>query len=122
MEDMRVLLIEDDALLRMVLADRLAEDGIDVHGLANAEDALILLGAGQVPDVLVTDIRLGGGLSGFDLAEVARARHPEVGVILISGAPTAEMRQRLRRREIFLAKPFQPEALAAAIRQAAAKE
>jgi DNA-binding NtrC family response regulator len=119
---MRVLLIEDDALLRMVLSDRLAEEGIDVQGLANAEDALILLGAGQVPDVLVTDIRLGGGLSGFDLAEVARARHPEVGVILISGTQAEEMRHKLRRRELFLEKPFRPEALAAAIRQAAAKE
>jgi DNA-binding response OmpR family regulator len=119
---MRVLLIEDDALLRMMLSDRMAEEGIDVQGLANAEDALILLGAGQVPDVLVTDIRLGGGLSGFDLAEVARAKHPEVGVILISGAPPEDMSHGLRRRELFLAKPFQPEALAAAIRQAAAKD
>ena len=119
---MRVLLIEDDALLRMVLSDRLADEGIDVQGLANAEDALILLGAGQVPDGLVTDSRLGGGLSGFDLAEVARAKHPEVGVILISGTQLEDMRHRLQRREIFLEKPFQPEALAAAIRQAAAKE
>ena len=119
---MRVLLIEDDAILRMTLADELGEEGIEVNGLANAEDALILLGAGQVPDVLVTDIRLGGGLSGFDLAEVARARHPEVGVILISGAPSEDMQHRLHRREIFLAKPFEPEALASAIRQAAAKE
>ncbi|SDB64256.1 response regulator [Belnapia rosea] len=119
---MRVLLIEDDALLRMVLSDRLAEEGIDVQGLANAEDALILLGAGQVPDVLVTDIKLGGGLSGFDLAEVARARHPEVGVILISGASMSEVQHTLRRREHFLQKPFEAEALAAAIRAAAARE
>ncbi len=119
---MRVLLIEDDEAVRSTLSETLDGDGFEVDGLANAEDALILLGAGQVPDVLVTDIRLGNGLSGFDLAEVARARHPEVGVILISGAQTEEMRHELRRREIFLEKPFQPEALAAAIRKAAARD
>ena len=119
---MRVLLIEDDELVRSALSETLDGNGFEVDGLANAEDALILLGAGQVPDVLVTDIRLGGGLSGFDLAEVARAKHPEVGVILISGTHLEDMRHRLQRREIFLEKPFQPEALAAAIRQAAAKE
>ena len=94
---MQVLLIEDDALLRMTLSDTLSEAGIEVNGLANAEDALILLGAGQVPDVLVTDISLGEGLSGFDLADVARARHPEVGVILISGTVAETEQHPLRR-------------------------
>ena len=118
---MQVLLIEDDALLRMTLSDTLSEAGIEVNGLANAEDALILLGAGQVPDVLVTDISLGEGLSGFDLADVARARHPEVGVILISGTVAETEQHPLRRHERFLEKPFAPHALAEAIRQAASK-
>ncbi len=53
---MRVLVIDDDALVRETLADALAEEGIEVDGLANAEDALVLLGADQVPDVLVADV------------------------------------------------------------------
>jgi CheY-like chemotaxis protein len=57
----RVLLIDDDALVRETLVDTLAAEGIEVDGLANAEDALVLLGAGQVPDVLVADIDLGPG-------------------------------------------------------------
>jgi DNA-binding response OmpR family regulator len=61
----RVLLIDDDALLRQTLGDTLAAEGIEVDGLADAEDALVLLGAGQVPDVLVADIDLGPGLSGW---------------------------------------------------------
>ena len=43
---MRVLLIDDDALVRLTLLDTLAAEGIEVDGLANAEDALVLLGAG----------------------------------------------------------------------------
>ena len=119
---MRVLLIDDDALVRELLMDTLAEEGIEVDGLSTAEDALVLLRAGQVPDVLVADIDLGPGLGGLDLAAIARERHPGVEVVLISGA--------LRdpgplhapgRRERFLRKPFAPSALAGAIRDVAAR-
>jgi DNA-binding response OmpR family regulator len=56
---MRVMLIEDDALMRGLIAEELGEEGMEVDGLASAKDALILLGAGQVPDVLVADVNLG---------------------------------------------------------------
>jgi DNA-binding NtrC family response regulator len=115
---MRVLLIDDDALVRLMLLDTLAAEGIEVDGLANAEDALVLLGAGQVPDVLVADIDLGPGLSGLDLASLALERHPAVEVVLISGTSPAP--GLLGRRERFLRKPFAPAALAEAIRGAAA--
>ena len=115
---MRVLLIDDDALVCLTLLDTLAEEGIEVDGLANAEDALVLLGAGQVPDVLVADIDLGTGLSGLDLAGLALERHPTVEVVLISGTSPAP--GVLRRRERFLRKSFAPAALAEAIRGAAA--
>ncbi len=114
----RVLVIDDDPLVRETLADTLAEEGIEVDGLANAEDALVLLGADQVPDVLVADVDLGAGLTGLDLARIARERHPGVEIILISGKPPAA--EPLGRRERFLRKPFSPAALAAAIRDAAA--
>jgi DNA-binding response OmpR family regulator len=117
---MRVLLIEDDDLVRMMLSETLGSDGIEVDGLANAEDALILLGAGQVPDVLVTDVDLGPGINGFDLAEIARSRHPDVEVILISGLPPEAGGHALRRHERFFRKPFAPAELAAAIREVAA--
>jgi len=115
---MRVLLIEDDALVRSVLSETLEADGIEVEGLSNAEDALILLGAGQVPDVLVSDVNLGEGLNGFDLADIARSRHPDVEVILISGTMPDAERRPLRQHERFLRKPFHPAALAAVIREA----
>jgi CheY-like chemotaxis protein len=118
---MRVLLIDDDALVRELLTDTLADEGIEVDGLACAEDALVLLGAGQVPDVLVADIDLGHGLSGLDLAAIARERHPAAEVVLISGSvPDPGQQHALGRRERFLRKPFAPAALAEAIRGAAA--
>ena len=115
---MHVLLVEDDALLRLALTDTLDAEGIQVSGLANAEDALILLGAGQIPDVLVTDIGLGHGLNGFDLADMARSRHPAVEVILISGSVPDGRARPLRQHERFLQKPFDTATLSAAIRAA----
>jgi CheY-like chemotaxis protein len=116
---MRVLLIEDDALVRMTLSETLAEESIELDGLASAEDALVLLGAGQVPDVLVVDINLGPGLNGVDLAAIARERHPTIEVILISGIAADYCKPPLSRRERFLQKPFAPAVLAQAIRSAA---
>ena len=77
----------------------------------------MLLGAGQAPDVLVADIDLGPGLSGLDLAAIARERHPAAEVVLISG--TAPDPGRLGAGGRFLRKPFAPAALAEAIRNAA---
>ncbi len=68
---MRVMLIEDDALVRRMISEALDEEGMEVDGLASAEDALVLLGAGQVPDVLVADVNLGAGLSGSTPASIA---------------------------------------------------
>ena len=116
---MRVLLIDDDPLVRQLLSETLADEGIEVDGLANAEDALVLLGAGQVPDVLVADIDLGPGLSGLDLAGIARERHPAVEVVLISGTAPPPVPASPDRHERFLQKPFAPSALAEAIRGAA---
>jgi len=118
-EAMKVLLIEDDALLRSILCDILEEQDIQVSGLANAEDALILLSAGAAPDVLVTDINLGDGLSGFDLADIARSRHPDVEIILISGTMPDDDIGAAHLHTRFLAKPFDPATLADAIRAAA---
>ena len=119
MDWMRVLLIEDDELVRLTLSEALDREGMEVDGLSNAEDALILLGAGQVPDVLVADVNLGAGLSGFDLADIARERHPDVEVILISGAAPDPARRAARRHERFLRKPFAPDDLLTALREAA---
>lgn len=111
-----MLLIDDDALVRGLLMDTLAEESIEVDGLV---DALVLLGAGQIPDVLVTDIDPGAGLSGLDLASIARERCPAVEVVLIGGTSPDPGRSSFGRHDRFLRKPFAPAALTDAIRGAA---
>ncbi len=114
---MRVLLIEDDNLVRTLVADILLDEGIEVDAVSNAEDALVLLGSGQVCDVLVTDINLGAGLDGLALADSVRSRYPEIAVVFVSGTLPAP--DEISPRDRFLAKPFRPQQLVAMIGQLA---
>ena len=115
---MRVLLIEDDALIRNIVAEMLIDEGFDVDGLAFAEDALVLLGSGDAVDVLVTDIDLGEGLSGLDLASIARARFPDVEIVFISGNAVDRDGRKPAAHEHLLLKPFRPPDLIRIINEA----
>jgi CheY-like chemotaxis protein len=116
---MGVLLIDDHEEVRTTVADALMDQDIEVDGVANAADALVLLGSGQIPDVLVTDINLGAGLDGMDLADMARTKHPDVEIIFISAVPGNASGRRLGQHERFVRKPFTAEQLVDAIRDAA---
>ncbi|KQV36214.1 PAS domain S-box protein [Rhizobium sp. Root1204] len=80
----RVLLVEDDPLIRMASADMLADLGVDVLEAGSAEEALPLLEQGGF-DVLVTDLGL-PGMSGEKFCQVVRQRWPEIGIVFATGA------------------------------------
>ena len=80
----RVLVVEDEVLIRMLVAETLRQDGCDVMEAASADEALALLGAADAPDVIVTDIRMPGRASGLDLAERARRQNPRIKVVIAS--------------------------------------
>ncbi|WP_019996058.1 hybrid sensor histidine kinase/response regulator [Aureimonas ureilytica] len=78
-----VLLVEDDALIRMNTADMLKDLGHVVVEADSAEDALVALETAPV-DVLVTDVNL-PGMSGPDLARRAVALKPRIGIVFATG-------------------------------------
>jgi CheY-like chemotaxis protein len=82
---LRVLLVEDDAEVRRVVHGFLRVLGCAVTGAADAEQALALLDDGLQVDVLLTDIALGAGLRGTELARLAQARGRGLPVLLMSG-------------------------------------
>lgn len=102
--EMDVLLVEDDDLIRDCLAELLAHNGWRVTAVADAAQALQMADAGMVPDVLVTDLRLGHGMNGTALISAARRRWPLVCAVLMSGADGAE--PVLARGDQYLRKPF----------------
>ncbi|HET9395068.1 MAG TPA: response regulator, partial [Nitrospiraceae bacterium] len=76
-----ILLVEDEFLIRMAAAEALRESGFVVMEAASAEEALALVASGLQPDVLFSDIRMGGLRDGLDLAEALRTQIPRLLVI-----------------------------------------
>ena len=85
---LHVLLVEDDAEVRSVAQRFLAALGCNVTACANGEKALEELSASRF-DMLLTDIALGTGMRGTELAERARRRLPDLPVLLMSGYASA---------------------------------
>lgn len=107
---MYVLLVEDDDLIRIGLAELLAEAGFEVIGAPDAESALALAGTARPPRAVVSDVNLGPGMNGFALAAAARRRWPMVPVLLISGVETNFAGRHCGATERFLRKPFSSDA------------
>jgi two-component system, cell cycle sensor histidine kinase and response regulator CckA len=80
-----VLIVEDEAAVRTTLARQLETLGHRAVVAASAADALGLLAGEACPDVLMTDVVLGPGMDGIDLACAARASRPALPLIFISG-------------------------------------
>lgn len=109
-----VLLVEDDLLLRMGTARGLERMGYRVRQAADAEGALKRLEA-ERPSLLLCDIRL-PGRDGVSLAREARAMHPELPVLLVSGFADEAARSAIPELGAgFLLKPFTQKALAESI-------
>jgi CheY-like chemotaxis protein len=96
---------EDDPLLRMVIVDYLIDNGCSVIEAGSGEDAVGFIdGPDQQLDVLFTDIRLGGNLNGWDVAEIFRNRFPNLRVLYASGQ-SIEPRRDVTESEFF-SKPY----------------
>jgi PAS domain S-box-containing protein len=80
----RVLLVDDEDLVRTATADMLADLGYTVIEANSGEQALELLGNGLSPDVIVTD-HLMPGMTGVDLTETVRKLHPGTPILIVSG-------------------------------------
>ena len=82
---LRVLLVEDDLEVCAVVRRFFEGFGAVVTTAQNGEHALIVLGLTSRFDLLVTDIALGSGMRGTDLAEQVQRHLPEIKVLLMSG-------------------------------------
>jgi DNA-binding NarL/FixJ family response regulator len=83
---LRVIVADDDVLLREGLASLLGRSGFDVVGrVGNGTEALALVRA-ENPDLLVIDIRMPptNTTEGLDVARVVRAELPEIGILVLS--------------------------------------
>ncbi|EIM26847.1 response regulator [Microvirga lotononidis] len=85
-----VLVVEDEVLVRLVIADYLRECGYRVYEAANAGEAVAVLQSPEASiDVVFSDAQMPGDMDGFGLARWVRANKPGIQVILTSGVERA---------------------------------
>ena len=85
METTRVLIVEDEALFREMLARTLAaEPGLEVVGVATEGKEAVRLAAELNPDAVIMDIALPGGMDGIDAALQIKAQRKETGIVILS--------------------------------------
>jgi DNA-binding NtrC family response regulator len=118
LESFVVLLVEDEPLIRLFVADLLEESGFKVVEAANATEALVLLDAGLEVNVLLTDVDMPNGCDGFELAHKVHQSLPGVEILIMSGRRWPAEGD-LPMGAAFLAKPCPNEAMVSHVRAAA---
>ncbi|MBT2372789.1 response regulator [Pseudomonas fluorescens] len=103
-----VLIVEDDPSILFVLGEYLSGLGYRVLKAEDGEQAFEILASKPHLDLMVTDYRLPGGISGVQIAEPAVKLRPELKVIFISGYPQEilDCNSPITRNAPILAKPF----------------
>ncbi|AZC18161.1 MULTISPECIES: response regulator [Pseudomonas] len=114
-----VLIVEDEPVILMLLADYLSGLGYRVLQAENGEQAFEILATKPNLDLMVTDYRLPGGITGVMIAEPAVKLRPDLKVIFISGYPNEilECDSPITRKAPILAKPFDLNSLHEQIQQ-----
>jgi CheY-like chemotaxis protein len=102
----RVLVVEDDDVVRLIGSTMLESLGFEVQTCANADDALAVLVDDVAFDVVFTDIMMPGSMDGLGLAQTVERLYPSLRVILTSGWSDAELPKDTRRDRPFLLKPY----------------
>jgi PAS domain S-box-containing protein len=116
----RILLVEDNADVREVVQGQLENLGYVVSTVASGPDALQALGMPDSYDLVLSDVVMAGGMSGFDVARWVQVNAPGLRVLLASGYPDAVLRSEMPNepRPEILRKPFSRAELAEALRRA----
>jgi len=100
----RVLLVEDELLVREVASEDLGEAGFDVTAASDGDEALAILREDTAFDLLFTDIRMPSSVDGWDLAREAKQMIPGLRVIYATGL--GEAGDELTEGECYVRKPY----------------
>jgi len=123
MPQTHVLFVEDEDLIRLIVAETLIEAGIKVTEAGNGETAFSLLQERCDFDLLVTDVHMPGRFSGIDVALHMRSRRPEVPIVFVTGRPDAlHAFGPFGLHDRCILKPYRPTDVLAAVRSCLAQQ
>lgn len=114
MSRISVLVVEDEALIRMSIADQLERMDFIVHEAANADEAIAFLQRRNDIRFVFTDVQMPGTMDGIQLAHYVRKRWPPTAIVICSADKPPEV-SKLPSNAYWLAKPFNPETFGVAI-------
>jgi DNA-binding NtrC family response regulator len=101
LETPTVLLVEDEVLIRLMVADELRGQGLQVLEASNADEAIAILESSLPVHLLFTDV-MPGPIDGIALAKLAQARFPQLKLIIAS----SRQLEGTPRAAAFLRKPY----------------
>ena len=115
----RVLVVEDEAAIRLALTGLLTREGYEVHQSASGADALERLHA-EAFDLVLTDLALGAGASGMDVLRAAKQSAPETPVVMITahGSEKIAVEAIKTGAEDYVPKPFDNDEIRVVLRRA----
>ena len=116
----KVLVVEDEFLIRMDICAFLEGEGFVVLEASNADDAIALLNANADIRVMFTDIDMPGTMDGLKLAAAVRDRWPPVQIIITSGHRQLSD-ELLPVQGRFFSKPYDQSRVISAIREMVAE-
>jgi two-component system, response regulator PdtaR len=111
-----VLVVEDEAIIRMGAVDMLEEGGFAVIEACDADNAIRILELRNDVNVVFTDINMPGTLDGLRLAHAIRGRWPPIHLILTSGRIAAN-EEDFPANGRFIRKPYRAEHVIATVRE-----
>jgi CheY-like chemotaxis protein len=114
----RILVVDDEPQLRLLLVDTLQTIGYNATGVTDGVEALEHLKSGRRFDLVISDISM-PRMDGISLAEEVRRQYPDVGILLITGVSSEDTERRAIDSQLcdgYLAKPFRIDRIEALIK------
>lgn len=103
----KIILVEDEALIALFVQEALEAEGFEVESFNNAKAAEEAIGRDiETASGLVTDVRLGTGPTGWELARLAREASPNLPIVYISGDSAIEHSAQGVPDSLMIQKPF----------------
>jgi DNA-binding response OmpR family regulator len=106
MKELPVLLVEDDVLVQDLIREGLEDAGYRVIQMEDAASAMAVIEQEAALAGMVTDVNLGSGLKGWDIARVAREKHHDLPIVYVSGDSAHDWTSHGVPHSVMVPKPF----------------
>jgi two-component system, response regulator PdtaR len=119
LENANILVVDDEALIRMATMHIVEDAGYSVVEAANADEAIVMLERCPGIACVLTDINMPGSMDGLQLSRMIRDRWPLIGLVVMSGRLVARADQ-MPAGVHFISKPYSPKEIVSALQSCAA--